>query len=163
MKDPRKAAASTLAVVVGAMLGACILYCALGGWSGAYESLHHLWELLPGYRPKMVDVVSGHLSSGARGLISGPSSGIPYRVYVLEAWNQGIPLVDVLLWTPVARLERIVIAPIVVLLLRFGARKLLLPRFTQVPWERAIAGLIVIYWIALYVWYWGVLVPKLYG
>ncbi len=62
-----------------------------------------------------------------------------------------------------ARLERIVIAPVAVLALRFVAERWLAPRFRQVRWDWLLAVLIVIYGIALYAWYWCSLVPQLYG
>ncbi len=164
MRSAREALASTLAVVFGAMLGAVVLYLCLGLDGERYASIHQVWASLPGFKVKMAEVAAEHLrAGGAAGLLSGPVSGIPYRVYVLEAWKRQLPLGDVLLWTPVARLERIAIAPLVVLALRFVAERLLAPRFPRVPWYWLLAALIVIYWIAIDVWYWAVLVPTLYG
>jgi hypothetical protein len=164
MRSAREAFASTVAVVVGAMLGAAILYLCLGLDGANYTVLHNMWASLPGFRVKMTEVAAAHLSAhGAAGLLAGPASGIPYRIYVGEAWRLHLPLADVLLWTPVARLERIAIAPLVVLGLRFIAERVLAPRFRRVPWYWALAALIVIYWIAIDVWYWAVLVPTQYG
>ena len=113
----------------------------------------------------MAEVAAGHLAlSGGSGLLSGPTSGIPYRVYLLEAWGQQISLWEILVWTPLARLERIVIAPAVVLVLRWamlqGAS-----RFFGTPefWKRVLGALIVVYWIGLYIWYWGSFVPTAYA
>jgi hypothetical protein len=164
MKSAKEALASTLAVVVGAMLGAVILYLSLDLDATHYTFFHGVWGCLPGFRAKMAEVAAGHLrAGGATGLLSGPGSGIPYRVYVLEAWKLRLSLGGVLLWTPVARLERIVIAPLSVLALRFLTERLLAPRFRRVHWDFVLAVLIVIYWTALYTWYWWSLVPNLYG
>jgi hypothetical protein len=111
----------------------------------------------------MLEVSSGHLGeSGAMGLLSGPSSGIPYRFYVLEAFQQGISLLSLLLWTPIARLERIVIAPIAVLALNFGLKKFA-KRLTEQARKQLLIVVIAIYWIALYIWYWWSLLPAKYS
>jgi len=164
MKSAKGALAATLASVVGSMCGAVLLYLYLDHDAARYTFLHEVWGCLPGFRMKMASTAAEHLRiRGAAGLISGPSSGIPYRVYVLEAWKSGLPLGEILLWSPIARLERIVIAPVAILALRFVAERWLAPRFRQVRWNWLLAVLIVIYWIALYAWYWGSLVPRLYG
>lgn len=164
LRSGRKVTVATIAVVAGAMLGAAGLYLFLaqGGPENydAYDLLHHVWASFPGFGPKMVDVASGHLTeTGARGLLSGPSSGIPYRVYVLEAWKLKLPLESLLFWTPAARLERIVIAPILVTALRWIGRRFVAPA----KWDRILTGVVVLYWVLLYTWYWLFLVPKLYS
>jgi membrane protein YqaA with SNARE-associated domain len=164
MKSAKEAMASTLAAVAGAMLGAVVLYACLDLDASSYTFFHGVWRSLPGFRAKMAEAAADHLrSAGARGLLSGPSSGIPYRVYVLEAWKLKLSLGELLLWTPFARLERIVIAPLAVLALRFLTERVLTPRFRRVRWNWVLAGLIVIYWVSLYIWYWWSLVPKRYG
>ena len=81
---------------------------------------------------------------------------------MLEAWRLHLPLGDVLLWTPLARLERIVIAPLAVLAFA-SSRNGFSRRIQRVRWNGVLAVLIVIYWVALYGWYWGSLIPKQYG
>jgi len=157
----RTVAWATGLVVVGAMGGACILYWVLSDTS--YAGFHNFWSAFPGFKPKMIEVVRQHLAGdGAQGLIRGPNSGIPYRVYVLEAWKSGIGLVPLLLWTPIARLERIIIAPIAVLALRWGLARSLGKRVSEAWRERFLFVLLTLYWIGLYIWYWGTLLPKLY-
>jgi hypothetical protein len=164
LKSAKEALASTLGVVAGAMLGGVMLYLSLDLDPDRYEFFHAIWNYLPGFRLKMADIAAEHLrAGGAAGLLAGPTSGIPYRVYVLEAWQLKLPLGEILLWTPIARLERIVIAPIIVLALRLVTERLLAPRFKQIRWDWVLAALVVTYWIGLYVWYWTSLVPKLYG
>jgi hypothetical protein len=85
---------------------------------------------------------------------------------VLEAWQQKISLTNVLLWTPIARLERLLLAPIAVLVLNYGARYLLvrkLKKFSLRSLTIALFLLIVVYWVALYAWYWGTFLPETYG
>ncbi|MCB0350785.1 MAG: hypothetical protein KDD38_06355 [Bdellovibrionales bacterium] len=163
----RSALYSTLAVVVGSIAAAILINIALGYnfefWS---ESLKTLWANLPGFYPSMLEVAKGHLSEGqARGLLTGPTSGIPYRFYVLEAFIQNIPLGELLIWTPLARLQRIIIAPVVVLGLRFGLDRLSL-RFPKMGIDyrrRILLVLITAYWILTYIWYWFYFLPQTYG
>lgn len=163
----RHALLSTLAVVVGAAVAATYLYSTLHQYGEAYaRTLRVFWEHLPGFRPAMQELAAQHLrDGGARGFTYGPSSGIPYRLYVVEAWRAGIPLRDVLLWTPIARLERIALAPLAVLALRTFVLGWLLPRagnLSPLKATRFLAGLIALYWVLLYVWYWFFFLPKAY-
>jgi hypothetical protein len=164
LKSARDAVTATLASVVGSMFGAMLLYAALIHDGDSYRFFQEIWEHLPGFKIKMAEVAAAHLrAAGAAGLTSGPASGIPYRVYVLEAWKLNLSLGDVLLCTPIARLERIVLAPVTVLALRFITDQLLAPRFRRIRWSWMLATMIAVYWIVVYLWYWGRMVPHLYG
>lgn len=160
----RAAMVATASAVAGAMLAAVLLYAGLSLHPEWASALQQLWSQLPGYYPKMLEVANGHLqTSGAQGLLIGPSSGIPYRFYVLEAIREGLPLPSVLLWTPIARLERIIIAPIVVLALRAAASRW----FQKKPADEKrnkilLMIMIVVYWVMIYIWYWGELLPGKY-
>jgi membrane protein DedA with SNARE-associated domain len=164
LRSARSAFSATLSVVLGAMLGASLLYL----FPQLSEVLQRIWVDLPGFGPKMITVAKEHLQQeGARGLLLGPTSGIPYRIYVVQAIQQEISWSELMLWTPLARLERIVIAPIVVLGLRSGldfVSKQLSPKLQiNIRMRKAILGsLVALYWIGLYWWYWGRLVPGLY-
>jgi hypothetical protein len=164
MKSLRHSVVATLAVVLGAEVAAVLLYTVLPLGDLA-QVLPRWWGILPGFEPKMAEVAAGHLAlNGGSGLLEGPTSGIPYRAYLVEAWQAKIPLWEILVWTPLARLERIVIAPIAVLVLRWLIVGKLAPRFGGARiWTRLLTGLIIVYWIGLYVWYWGFFVPTTYG
>ena len=114
----RRAMAAALGVVLGAMAAACVLYSMLGvDRVDADFLIPQIWSALPGFRFPMLAAAARYLEAdGARGLISGPSSGIPYRVFVVAANRLGISLPQILLWTPLARLERILLAPLVVVI-----------------------------------------------
>lgn len=167
LKGWRSALVSTVAAVLGAMLGAIILFLAFRFWDvGAVEFFRKLWSSLPGYYDMMVQVAHGHLvAGGAKGLTAGPASGIPYRFYVLEALQLKIPILDILAWTPYARLQRIIIAPVMVLILRqltvFVARKWWPHR--QELFQKGLTIIILVYWLGLYVWYWGSFLPQTYA
>lgn len=155
----KQALVSTVATILGAMLAAILLFWAFSIFPATQSKIIQLWQSLPGFYPKMLEVAATHLhSENAKGLILGPNSGIPYRFYILEAYKQGISLFDLLSWTPIARIERIAIAPIVVLILKFLLKK----KFTEKTVNRSLGVFIFIYWIAIYVWYWGFFLPKTY-
>jgi hypothetical protein len=156
---------ASLLVVLGAVVAACLLYCGLFiGGDSALSLIHSVWSFFPGYTPKMDDLVREHLSRGARGLLSGPQSGIPYRVYVVEAWKQQISLLEILLWTPFARFERILIAPVVVgvmkHILAFALKK---RRVGESTLSRVLLIAIALYWVVIYFWYWGFFIPANYA
>jgi len=165
-RSNRSAVIATVASIGGAMLGAAALYGFLGTGTPP-EALHALWRALPGFYPKMAAIAHDHLTpAGARGLLAGPMSGIPYRIYVVEAWSLGIPLGAVLAWTPLARLERMIFAPVVVAGLRMGLERWVAPRLSVVGRSRMGTGFVVgvgLYWAAVYAWYWGWFLPRNYG
>ncbi len=160
----RAAALATLGAVVGSLFAAALLFVGVSLQPEWGDMLQNFWSQLPGYYPKMLEVANEHLKvSGAQGLLSGPSSGIPYRFYVLEALREGLSIFSILLWTPIARLERIIIAPIVVLVLRAAARRWFEKNHSDKKRNKLfLKYLIIIYWVIIYIWYWGQLLPNKY-
>lgn len=162
VKGFKQALASTASVVIGAMVAACLLY-GLASSPDLLENLRQFWTHLPGYYPKMFEVIQKHLGEyQGQGLLQGPQSGIPYRFYVFEATLSKISLSEILFWTPAARLERILLAPVVVLALRFILNKLR-TKFPRIKTNLILYVSITLYWIGIYVWYWGNFLPKTYG
>jgi hypothetical protein len=154
-------------VVTGALLAASIGFLILSmNPEVAPGTLVQFWSLMPGYLPKMSELAHVHLTEGgARGMLSGPNSGIPFRVYVLEAWRLNIPLAQILLWTPMARLERIIVAPLVIFTAKAGLDHWFFPKLSGKCAKRArrISGAaLALYWTALYIWYWGFFLPAHY-
>jgi hypothetical protein len=164
MKGWRQALLAVAGVVIGAELAAILLYTLLP-YSDLSTALPQFWASLPGFTPKMAEVAAGHLAlEGGKGLLAGPTSGIPYRAYLVEAWNAQIPLWEILVWTPLARLERILIAPAAVLALRWFLTTVVARSIgTKELWMRVLVVAVVVYWICLYTWYWGTFVPTIYG
>jgi hypothetical protein len=115
----------------------------------------------------MLNKASDYLQAdGARGLLSGPRSGIPYRVFVVEAHRLGIPLSRVLLWTPPARFERILLLPLVVAGIRAAlnrASRTSISVGALSRRDRVLVVLLSIYWIGAYMWYWWRFLPRAYG
>jgi len=164
----RRAFVAALGVVVGAMAAACVLYGLVSLDDGTTAvRLERFWSALPGFRAAMLARASGYLEGhGASGLLWGPESGIPFRVFVLEAYRLEIPLARILLWTPPARLERILLAPFVVagvrvVLGRAGRASFL--KCCNGRLDRLLVVVVSIYWVGLYGWYWWFFVPRTYG
>ncbi len=166
IKGWKAAVASVIATVLGSMVAAAVLSSIVSYLPEFSSSLVSLWSHLPGFYPSMLDTAANHLrESQARGLLSGPTSGIPYRFYIYEAFLQKISLSSILLWTPPARLERILLAPVVVLTLRLVFRKIsvFFTGFCQSRQRRLLFFLVSVYWICTYIWYWFDFLPKTYG
>jgi hypothetical protein len=164
----RRALVASLGVVLGAMAAACVLYGLLGLDRGnAGILIQRFWSALPGFRSTMMAAASRYLEAdGARGLVSGPRSGVPYRVFVFEAYRMGISLPQILLWTAPARLERILLAPLVVALARIGlcrAARTLVPTRAGFRFDRLLIIAVSIFWVGLYGWYWWFFLPRTYG
>lgn len=144
----RRSLRPLLAAVLGAMLGATTIYAlAALNWPG-------LWSHLPGFLPKMLGVAGEQVrSQGSAALLEGPQAGIPYRVYVWLAAAQGVPLGSVLLWTPLARLPRMVTPMLIGVTFQQLCSRLpapIGPRYRQVN-----VGLWVALWTLIYIGYWG--------
>lgn len=166
LRGVKSAIVSTLATVLGAMVAATLLYFLIILDSTWIKSIKSIWSHFPGYYPAMLDTAAEHLrQSQARGLLTGPTSGIPYRFYVLEAFQQDISLGSLLFWTPLARLQRILIAPVAVLVLKYVFKKSG-QRWYSFNFKKQMLSLIVIiaiYWICTYIWYWFDFLPNTYG
>jgi membrane protein YqaA with SNARE-associated domain len=149
---PRVIVKCLAASIAGSMCGAAVLW-----W---LPSLAKFWPALPGYYPLMAEVAAENLhKAGAAGIVMGPSSGIPYRVYIQKAHEMGLDWFALMAQTPVARLSRIALAPIAAWLLFLFAHKLL----KKPPGRKFWIGAILTYWVGIYVWYWGFFLPTRYG
>jgi|GEM_PF-2021308 len=165
LKGFKPALYATFAVIVGAMVAAISLFTLFQVYPETLETFRSIWSHLPGYYPSMFEVAKGHLQeAGTRGLLLGPSSGIPYRFYIYEAFKENLSLINFLIWTPAARLERIIIAPIACFALRLLAEKILIPKynFSRKKTYASLHLLIILYWCAIYYWYWVLFLPKTY-
>jgi hypothetical protein len=158
---------STVAVIVGAMVAALILYSGLNYSEGTRDFLLNFWSHLPGFYPKMFQVIDGHLtSSGPKGITLGPTSGIPYRFYILEAFRLKLPLSELLYWTPWARLLRIIIAPLAAGAISLIGQRIIAKKFPHIKkekFQKVLAIIVCLYWVGIYIWYWGFFLPETYG
>ena len=151
----RVAALAIVTALAGAMMGAATLY----GLHGAGWDLMPWWQFTPGYEPRMFEVAGAQLlQEGPEGLTDGPIAEIPYRFYVWIEAQRSVALGSVLAWTPAARLERFVIFPCLSAGL-LALHRRWRPRAGVKPHAAGWALL----WIAIYLHYWFVTVPTVYG
>jgi hypothetical protein len=168
IRSLRRALVASLGVVIGAMAAACVLYALLGLDQGrANTRFERFWSTLPGFRTSMMTRASDYLEAdGPRGLLSGPQSGLPYRVFVVEAHRLSIPLSRILLWTPPARLERILLVPLIVAGFRVALFRITRASISAGQKSRADRLLVILlsmYWVGIYAWYWWFFLPRTYG
>lgn len=103
---PRRALASVVAAIAGALVGGLILYVAARGGGAGVRSII---EAVPGIRPETVARVQAELDGhGGTALVLAPFSGIPYKIYAVEWSLRGWGLPALLAWTVPARAVRIV-------------------------------------------------------
>ena len=133
-------------ILAGALVAGIVMYA----WASERpEQSRAIVASVPFVRERMFDKVQqDYADHGLSGMLYGPSSGIPYKVYAVLAPSQHQPLVFVLISIP-ARLERFALSWVI---------------FTAVGWTfqrwiRAHAKLTTIlylaFWGATYAFYWS--------
>lgn len=156
---PRVALVSIGAAALGAVLGSTTYY---GLGDSGREMLHSWWSHTPGFAEEMFKEIHRHLHEGLSGLRLGPWQGLPYRYYLKEVHTMPVSLPQVWLWTLVARIPRLCMAPILcgstLALLEYQARQLEL----KVPLRPLLVGLFLLLWAMIYYDYWFVFVPRSY-
>ncbi len=141
----RAAARQTAAVVCGALLAGTIMY----QWAVHQpERARAAVMAVPFVRPAMKEKVrADYMAHGAIAPMLGPTSGIPYKLYAVEA-PERVGLVTFLLVTVPARLERLVLT-----LALFGGAGWFFRRGIARHPGRAVLGH-AIYWSVIYAIYW---------
>lgn len=142
----KKALLQTSLAVCGALLAGLLLFTwANRDYAQAYETVMSV----PFVDETMADVVREDLKThGAVGLLRGPFSGIPYKLYAVEAASR-VDLAPFLLATIPARFERLLSGILLFSAIGYWQRK----RIITNP-KLALIGH-AIYWIVLYAIYWG--------
>jgi hypothetical protein len=141
----RAALRQTLAVLAGSLIAGALMF----GWAArAPEPARATVMAVPFVRAAMAEEVRADLESyGAPALMRGPLSGIPYKLYAVEAPAHSGWLAFMALSVP-ARLARLVTG-----LLVFGAVGRWLRRPIAAHPRRAVLGW-ALYWIGIYAFYW---------
>ncbi len=142
----RRAAGQLAVVVAGSIVGGLLLYSLAGAHHGITRAVV---EDVPFVRPAMFERVSRDLDThGVWGLCEGPLSGIPYKVYAVQAAGRIPPVTFALVSIP-ARLERLLVS---------------LALFAAVGWicRRYWPGMpalpltfYTLYWLGVYGYYWS--------
>lgn len=103
-KDRRLGLKGALAALLGALAGGAVIYL----WASASPALAAAFiEAVPAISPEMLQEVTRDLSErGLSSLFLGAMTGVPYKVYALQAAGLSLPLESFLLVTLPARLFR---------------------------------------------------------
>ncbi len=144
---PRRALGAWLAAVVGAVVGAATVSAAMRrfGWDP-----EPIFGSLPGIRRS--DIVTAHeavVSNAVRAFASGPSQGIPVKIFVAEATRLGLPIERILALVVVNRAPRIG---------AFAAAMALLGLLGRPAVERRPRAVVAVYgfiWAGFYAWFLG--------
>ncbi len=141
-----RALTQTLMTVVGSLLAGCLLFA----WaSHDAPAAQRTVQAVPFVTPAMADQVVRDLDQhGARALLLGPFSGIPYKVYAVNAPGR-VALPSFLVVTVPARLERLVGGVLLFAAIGWGLRR------RGIVVERWGVALHAGYWSVVYLLYWG--------
>jgi len=145
--SPRRSLAHLAAVVIGSLIAGSSMYA----WAASHPAnARAAVGKVPFVNASMFGTVAADLKrDGAWGLCRGPVSGIPYKVYAVEAPTY-VPFGAFLLVSVPARLERLLVTWIL-----FAAGGTV-AQFSRRSRRWLIAGH-AIYWTAVYAYYWKVL------
>jgi hypothetical protein len=136
------------AVMAGSLLGGLLMYATATAWP---DAMRHVVADVPFVRPDMFKTVeAAYKRAGAAGMLEGPGSGIPYKVYAVLA-PPSFGAMRFALYSVPARLERLVLSFVAFAALGQLARR----RIEQHP--RFAATLFVLFWTIVYAFYWGLL------
>lgn len=131
---------AALASVVGTL---AVLFWASHDPAGAAATM----TTLPGIDPALISEAASRYARGFDAVLAGSFSGIPFKLFALEASKQG-GILFVLL-APLLRLPRFLAIAVFV-----GGISHFLERWMSV---RQRLGLLLILWIAFYAWYFSVM------
>lgn len=107
--------------LLGSLCSAVIVYALAPFMGGMY---HTILLAIPGISEAMLrTVTTGLAQHGVQNIIAGPFSGIPYKIYSVEAALQHLPIGSFLLWSIPARLERMLPVTLVALVLGYVFQK----------------------------------------
>ena len=141
----RRGLLATFVAVVGAMVGGTVMY-ALAATNGA--AINELLVQIPLISPELVRSVAEQMEgSGLLAMVSGPLKTIPYKIYAAQAGQQHLPFIPFLLFTFLARLERLL--PIALASAVCGT---VFKRFIQ-HHTALVIGAYGLFWVGVYVLY----------
>jgi membrane protein YqaA with SNARE-associated domain len=118
--SPRQALRQVALIVLGAIVGGLIMF----SWSSHFAGAREFVAAVPRVHPAMFDQAQTDLKiHGAIGAVFGPSRGIPYKVYAVQAPQAGIGLGSFALASIPARAWRLIIFISIFSVIGYGLRK----------------------------------------
>jgi membrane protein YqaA with SNARE-associated domain len=130
----------------GALLGGFVMY--LWG-SRNIEAARQFLDLIPAISPAMVAGAGEDLRlNGLIVMLTGAFTGVPFKIYAVEAGALKGGLIPFLMMAFAARLTRFVLAALIAAAAAQGLRRSLS--------ERTILLLLAAFWVSFYAWYFAV-------
>ena len=131
---------------IGALIGGAIMY-AWGSRDAA--TARHVLDMIPAISPGMIWMTGYEMRDlGLVSMILGAFTGVPFKIYAVEAGALKAGLTPFLLMALAARLTRFVLAALFAAVAAQGLRHFLS--------ERTILLLLAAFWILFYAWYFAV-------
>lgn len=141
----RRGLLATVYAGVGAVIGGTVMYL-LAGRDGS--AMARLLTSVPLISPEMLDSVAQQVrASGLSAVFWGPSLGIPYKIYAVEAGRQHLPYLPFVVISLAARMPRFVLVAALGAATGEGLRPLV------VAHTKLIVGAYVLAWLVVYVLY----------
>jgi len=142
----RRGTRALAAIVVGALVGGLLVYGLAAMWP---EAMRNAVASVPFVRGAMfATVAEAYDGHGAAGMLLGPTSGIPYKIYAVLA-PQSFGVLSFAIFSIPARLERLALSWLVFALLG----RWLAPVIARHRW--ATAALYALFWAGIYAYYWS--------
>lgn len=139
---PRRMFTTLAAITLGATLGAVCLYLASLAFGDAITSII---TALPGIVPADLDQVRAELADqGAVAFLNGVLVAQPVKLYIHASALDGVGLVDVVVFTPINRIERMLVFGLVMAFIGWRGRAHI------ARWAYPAAFLYVLAWIIFY-------------
>jgi len=140
----RRGVLEAFLVVLGAVVGGSVMY-----WLAVSDGamMIRVLDAVPLISLDMIDSVSKGLDVGFATFFKGPVTGVPFKIYAVQAGVHHIPYFIFVLLAAAARLERILAVAIIGGFLGNGFK-----RFVQTRTKGVVAGYILM-WAAIYVGY----------
>jgi hypothetical protein len=143
----RSGALAAVAAALAAAAGGAALYLwAKADPAGAHDAI----IALPGIDETLAAKTAGRFAEGGYwAMLTGSLSGVPYKLFVLAAADQGRALLPLILLSPLVRLPRF----LAVALLAAGANKAMAPYLVM----RARLALLALVWLLFYAFYFALM------
>lgn len=107
-----------VAAIVGAMVGGSVMYSLA---MRDISTINLFLERIPLINAEMIsDIANKMQMDGLITMVNGPLRGIPYKIYAVQAGGQALPYLPFLIFTILARLERLL--PVTLLAGALGKR-----------------------------------------
>lgn len=135
-----------VAAIVGAMVGGSMMYSLA---MRDISTINLFLERIPLINAEMISEIANKMQrDGLITMVNGPLRGIPYKIYAVQAGGQALPYLPFLIFTILARLERLL--PVTLLAGALGKR---FQKFIEQHTSFIVAIYVVIWGIIYFLYY----------